>query len=320
VDMRHGGPEYETLAAFGSNCGVHDVEAVMKANEICSRYGIDTISTGASISFAMECYEKGILTKKDTDGLELTFGNAEAVVEMAERIALRKGLGDMLAEGTKRASERIGRGSSEYAIHVKGLELPMHEPRYKQGMGLHYSVHISGADHCSGLHDDLVIKEMPKGEGINQDGTLTSVELSPRKAQLLYDVGMWRHMAHHIGMCIFLPWSNQQMCDAVEAVTGWPMSLRQLISVAERGIALARIFNLREGFSRNDDTLPLRFFTSPSEGPLNATSVDRDQLAAAQRTYYQMLGWNESGIPTRKKLVELDIEWAYEYIKTPYKT
>ena len=307
VDIRYGGPEYETLAALGSNCGVNNIEALMKANEICARHGIDTISTGVSISFAMECYEKGILTKHDTDGLELTFGNAEALVEMVERIALRKGFGDILAEGTKRASEKIGKGSSEYAIHVKGLELPMHEPRYKQGMGLHYSVNAAGADHCSGVQDDLVQKNQVKWN------TLPATELSQRKAQMLYEVGLWRHMGNYIGMCIFVPWSNQQIGDAVEAVTGWPMGSRPLADVAERGITLARIFNLREGISRNEDKLPRRFFDSPPEGPLKEISVDAAKLETAQQAYYQLLGWTEAGIPTRERLVELDIEWAYGY-------
>jgi aldehyde:ferredoxin oxidoreductase len=314
VDVRYGGPEYETLVAFGSNCGVDNLEALMKANEICARYGIDTISTGVSISFAMECYEQGILTKKDTDGLELTFGNAQAMVEMVERIAQRKGLGDILAEGTKLAAERIGRGSSDYAIHVKGLELPMHEPRYKQGMGLHYSVNAAGADHCSGIQDDLVIKKIPKGEGLNADGTLTSTELGTRKARLLYDVGRWRHMGNYLGMCIFVPWSNQQVCEAMEAVTGWPIDFERLNVVVERGMTLARIFNLREGFSRADDTLPRRFFGSPSEGPLKDIPVDPDKLDIAQRAYFKMLGWDESGVPTYEKLRELDIEWAYTYL------
>ena len=310
VDIRYGGPEYETLGALGSNCGVNNVEALMKANEICARHGIDTISAGVSISFAMECYEKGILTKKETDGLELTFGNARALVEMVERIALRKGFGDILAEGTKRAAERIGRGSSEYAIHVKGVELPMHEPRYKQGMGLHYSVNASGADHCSGVQDDLVKKSQVRWE------TLPTTELSRRKARMVYEVGLWRHMANYIGMCVFVPWSHQQIGDAVEAVTGWPVGSRPLADVVERGITLARIFNLREGISRMDDKLPRRFFDSPQEGPLKGISVDWDKLEMAQRDYYQMLGWDESGIPTRERLVELDIEWAYGDIKS----
>ncbi len=315
VDIRYGGPEYETLAAFGSNCGIDNVEALMKANEICARYGIDTISAGVAVSFAMECYERGILTTADTGGLELRFGNAPAMVEMVERIARRSGLGDILAEGVKRAAERIGRGSAEYAIHVKGLELPMHEPRSKQGMGLHYSVHATGADHCSGIHDDLAIKALAKGEGINADGTLTSTELSPRKDHLLYDAGLWRHMANYLGMCIFVPWSHQQISEAVQAVTGWPMSYWDLTKVVERGMTLARIFNLREGFSRSDDTLPRRFSTSPAEGPLSDVTVDPAKLEQAQREYFRMLGWNEAGIPTHEKLAELDIAWAQEYIK-----
>jgi aldehyde:ferredoxin oxidoreductase len=314
VDPRYGSPEYETLIAFGSNCGVNNLEALMKANEICARYGIDTISTGVSISFAMECYERGIITKKDTEGLELTFGNAQALIDMVERIAQRRGFGDILAEGTKLASERIGKGSSDYAMHVKGLEIPMHEPRYKQGMGLHYSVCSTGADHCAGIQDDLVIKKIPKGEGLNDDGTLTTTELGKRKAQLVYDFGRWRQVGNYIGMCLFLPWSHQQICDAVEAVTGWPMNSELMKGVVERGMTLARIFNLREGFTKNDDTLPRRFFSSPSQGPLMNISVDQDKLDIAQRAYFDMLGWNESGIPSYEKLVELDIEWAYKYI------
>ena len=132
---------------------------------------------------------------------------------------------------------------------------------------------------------------------------------------MLYEVGLWRHMGNYIGMCIFVPWSNQQIADAVEAVTGWPMGSRPLADVAERGITLARIFNLREGISRNEDKLPRRFFDSPPEGPLKEISIDAAKLETAQRAYYQLLGWTESGIPTRERLVELDIEWAYGYIQ-----
>ena len=315
VDIRYGGPEYETLGALGSNCGVDNVEALMKANEICARYGLDTISAGVSISFAMECYERGILTREDTDGLELTFGNAPAMVAMVERIARREGFGDILAEGTKRASERIGRGSAAYAIHVKGLELPMHEPRYKQGMGLHYSVHATGADHCSGIHDDQVIKNLAKGSSLNQDGTLTSAEMSPRKARVLHDIGLMRHLPNYVGMCIFVPWSRQQIYDAVEAVTGWTETALLLPRIVERGLAMARIFNLREGFSRSEDTLPHRFFESPSEGPLSEIAVDPGKLETAQRAYFELLGWDEAGVPTQEKLDDLGIGWASRYIK-----
>jgi len=315
VDPLYGGPEYETLAALGSNCGIDNVEALIKAHELCGRYGIDTISAGVSISFAMECFEKGILTREDTDGLELAFGNAEAMVEMVERIALRKGLGNLLAEGTKRASERIGKGSEEFAMHVKGEEIPMHEPRYKQGMGLSYSVHPTGADHNTGIHDDRMSKDLLGWESIDVAESIPSTELSPRKARMVYQAGLWRHLANYVGLCLFVPWSNTHIRDAMEAITGWPMSYWKLMKAAERGITLARIFNIREGFTAEDDKLPRRFSASPSDGPLKGVIVDPEKLAEAQKVYYQMLGWDESGIPTYGRLVELGIEWAAEYLE-----
>jgi len=315
VDPIYGGTEYETLAALGSNCCIDNLEAICKASELCCRYGIDTISTGVSISFAMECFERGIITRDDTDGLELSFGNAEAMLEMVERIALRKGLGDLLAEGTKRASERIGKGSEEFAMHVKGEEIPMHEPRFKQGMGLHYSLHVTGADHCTGIHDDVISANVSGWESIDVAESIPNTELSPRKARMLYHVGLWRQLGNYLGLCIFVPWNYRQITEAVEAITGWPMSYWRLMKTVERGITLARILNTREGFSTADDKLPHRFASSPSDGPLKGVSCDPEKLAEAQRVYYQMLGWDESGIPTYARLVELNIEWAAEYLQ-----
>ncbi len=314
VDPIYGGPEYETLGAFGSCCGVGQVEAIIKANELCCRYGLDTISAGVTISFAMECFEKGVLTLKDTDGLELTFGNGAAMVEMVERIAMRKGLGNLLAEGTKRAAEVIGKGSEEWAMHVKGEEIPMHEPRYKQGMGLHYSVHATGADHCSGIHDDVVNKKLAEWEWIGLAESIPVYEMSGRKARMLYQVGMWRHLANYIGLCLFVPWGNEQVTQAMEAITGWPMSSYKLMKTVERGMTLARIFNLREGFTNRDDTLPRRFTSSPADSNLKGVGVDTEKLSSAQKAYYQMMGWDENGVPTPGRLVELNIEWAAQYL------
>ncbi|MCX5908920.1 MAG: aldehyde ferredoxin oxidoreductase family protein [Deltaproteobacteria bacterium] len=160
VDPAYGGPEYETLGAFGSNCGIDDVKAICKAHEICNRQGLDTISAGVTISFAMECFENGLLTLKDTDGIELRFGNAQAMLKMLEQIVRRKGLGALLAEGTRIAAQQIGRGAIDLAMQVKGLEIPMHDPRSKQGMALHYSV--NPADHrCRRIHAQHRI-ESPK--------------------------------------------------------------------------------------------------------------------------------------------------------------
>jgi aldehyde:ferredoxin oxidoreductase len=315
IDPIYGGPEFETLAAFGPNCGIDNLEAIMKANEICNRYGMDTISAGVSISFAMECFEKGIITIKDTDGLELTFGNAQAMVEMVERIALRKGFGDILAEGTKKAAERIGKGSAEFAMHTKGEEIPLHEPRLKQGMGLHYSVHITGADHVSGIHDTFLNKDSVDWGSVDIAESIPSIEMSPRKARMLYQVSLWRQAINYLGLCNIVPWRYKQIIDITESVTGWSMSYWKLMKAVERGITLARIFNIREGWTAKDDILPNRFATSPSDGPLKSIFIDPKKLAEAQKIYYQMMGWDESGIPTYARLVELKIEWASRYLE-----
>jgi len=318
VDPIYGGPEYETIGAFGSDCYIDDARAICKAHELCNRYGMDTLSCGCTIAFAMECFEKGLITSDDTDGLELRFGNAAAMVEMVERIARRQGLGDLLAEGSRIAAQRIGQGAEEYAIHVKGLEVPMHEPRLKQGLGLHYSVHATGADHMSGQHDTGYAQEGPRLDGLAPLGIIEPIpadELSPRKVRVVYTSGLWRQLSNHLGLCIFLRYSMAQKRDVLSAVTGWETSFWELMKAAERGVTLMRIFNLREGFTAADDRLPARFATPQPTGGLAGVVVDLEELARAQKLYYGMLGWDEEGIPTEARLAELDIAWAGEYLK-----
>jgi aldehyde:ferredoxin oxidoreductase len=314
IDPVYGGPEYETIGAFGSNCDIDDIEAVIKANELCNRYGMDTISAGVAVSFAMECFENGLLTLKDTEGLDLRFGNGPAMVEMVDRIGLRKGLGNLLAEGVRRAAEKIGRGAEEFAMHVKGEEIPMHEPRLKQGMGLHYSVHITGADHTSGIHDTGLNKDSVDWNTIDITESVPPTEMSPRKARMLYQVGAWRQVINYLGVCNIVPWRYKQIRDMTEYVTGWPMSYWKLMKAVERGITLARIFNIREGWTAKDDVLPRRFSTSPPDGPLKGVTIDSGKLEEAKKIYYQMMGWDEAGIPTFARLVELKIEWAEKYL------
>ena len=293
VDSVYGGPEYETLAAFGSNCGIDDLPSLIKANELCNRHGIDTISTGVAISFAMECVEKGILTREDTDGLDLTFGNAEAMVQMVERIALRKGLGDLLAEGTRIAARKIGKGSEAFAMQVKGQELPMHEPRRKQALGLHYSMHAAGADHNTAIHDADI--------------------MDSHTGAKLYEKAFSAQLTNTIGMCKFVPWSDAQIREAVACITGWNAADRDLMRVVERGITLTRIFNMREGFSEKDDALPSRFAETPGDGPLKG--MDPVKFTEARKGYYRMMGWDDSGTPTTARLDELEIGWAARYLR-----
>lgn len=295
VDPVYGGPEYETLAALGANCGIDDLAAIMKANELCNRYGIDTISTGVVISFAMDLFENKILTLHDTGGLDLTFGNAPAMLEMVERIARRKGLGDLLAEGSRRAAEKIGSGAIDFAMQVKGEEIPMHEPRLKQTMGIHYSIHATGADHATGSSDTLPL----------DDGS----------AQKLHDKGFAAQLINYLGLCKFVPWNHQEVKDALASITGWEMASAELMTVVARGVTLSRVFNIREGFSAKEDMLPPRFATTPPDSPLKG--IDPQKLRQAQKTYYHIMGWDEKGIPTREKLAELGINWAAQYLNQP---
>jgi aldehyde:ferredoxin oxidoreductase len=315
VNPEYGGPEYETLAALGSNCGVSDLKAICKANELCQRYSIDTISTGVTISFAMECFEHGLLTKQDTDGLDLSFGNAESMIKMVELIGEKRGLGALLAEGSKRAAEHIGNGAEEFAVHIKGQEVPMHDPRLKRGEALGYAVSPTGADHVHNIHDTFLYPQLPKK--YNSLGILEPVpieDFGPKKVRLYKYVGEWRTLNNFLVMCLFTPWSVVQKVDIVRSVTGWNTTAFELMKVVERGNTLTRIFNNREGFTEKDDWLPPRFFQPKTSGALNKTSVNPHELQNAKLTYYDMMGWTEDGIPKQSTLEELDIGWAADKI------
>ena len=312
VNPQYGAPEYETLAAMGANCGIDDLEAIIKGHELCGRYGIDTISTGVCISFAMECFEKGILTLEDTDGLPLNFGNAAALLEMIERIALRKGLGDLLAEGTKRAAEAIGKGSLEFAMQVKGQEIPMHEPRYQQGLGFHYGTHFGGADHGTGIYDDRMGKHLVDAE--IEAMTPSNTGLGSQKMALLFTLNLWREATHYLGLCIFIPWTNRQINESLAAITGWSVDSETIPLAVKRGVTLARVFNVREGFSAEDDRLPSRFHESPVEGPLRNNRIDRQEFARAKKEYYEWMGWDETGVPLPSTLEALGVPWAIKYL------
>jgi len=310
IDSMYGGPEYETLASFGSNLLIDDLKAICKAHEICNRYGIDTISTGATIAFAMECFENGFLTSADTDGLQLDFGNVEAMLQLVEKIARREGIGDLLANGSKKAAEIIGQDSIQFAMQVKGLEIPYHEPRLNQGLSIHYSVHAIGADHVTGPIDNGLPGLMDNWDRIHIAEKLTPTELNSRKARMAYELGLYKEMPNYLGLCSFVPWNISELRDAVEAVTGWPATTWRLMKAVERGMTMMRLFNLREGFTREDDRLPERFYTAPKTGPLKDIRIDPAAHREAVETYYQLLGWDRNGVPTKTCLTALDLEWT----------
>ncbi len=319
VTPKYGGPEYETLAASGSLCGVGDLNALARINQLYAQYVLDSISTGAVIAFAMECYEHGIITKADTGGIDLTWGNAQAVEQMVHLIGRREGIGELLGEGARRAAARLGRGAERFALHVKGQELPMHDPRGKKGLSLAYAISPTGADHMEAPHDPLYAGFHPQGHPMGPLGLIEPLDpltLDSKKVRAFFETQKVWSSYNSIGMCDFVgaPLNSLEMeplIAYINAVTGWNMSLYELMKVGERNNTLARLFNIREGFTPADDVLPQRLHEGIGNGPLKGERVDPDQFFAARRMYYQMAGWDpETGQPTPAKLAELGLEEA----------
>ncbi len=319
ANPRYGGPEYETIGAVGSNCGVDDLAAVSTANELCNAYGLDTINAGMMVSFAMECFEAGLITSEDTQGLDLRFGNAAAMVEMIRRIGERtEGLGWLLGEGPKGAVQEIGPEAEDFAIHVKGQPFPMHECRTRHGQALGYAVSPTGADHMHNFWDGSMEKaplsEELQGWGVYE--SMPQTELGPAKVRAFTHVSNWQWLDNHLGMCMFIPWSVDQKVDLVRSITGFKATTMELQQVAQRGVTLARVFNLREGLSRADDKLPKRMNSYFKTQTVNEKPVDPEVLDESISLYYGMMGWDpETGTPTEAGLAALDIEWAAEHLK-----
>ncbi|MGE5619521.1 MAG: aldehyde ferredoxin oxidoreductase family protein [Sphingomonadaceae bacterium] len=320
VDPAFGGPEYETVGSLGSLCGIGDLAAVAKGNELCNRYGLDTISAGTTIAFAMEAFEAGYLTAADTGGLELRFGNADSMLRAITLIAERRGIGDLLAEGVRIAAKRLGPGAEALAIHTKGQEFPMHEPRGKRSLAIGYAVSPTGACHMEAPHDTDF--EAPGGAGLEAlepMGILEpvgSLDMGPKKVRLFYNGQQVWNLYNCVGLCDFVgtptgPFTLPMLVDYVSAVTGWKTSLFELIKVGERSQNMARLFNLREGFTAADDNLPERMFQPLKNGALEGVGIDRAEFEEAKRLYYETAGWDPAtGVPTKGKLAELDLLWA----------
>lgn len=320
----YGGPEYETVGAFGSDCGVDDLQAVLKANELCNAYLMDTISTGATIAFAMECFERGLISLADTGGLELRFGNAEAMLKLVDQIGKREGFGDLLAEGSLRAAQKIGGDALHYAIQVKGQELAMHDPRGKYNVGLGYAIAEIGADHLVVPHDQSLAD--PELQTFKDARALGITEAAPPrclnsvKLQHFYILEKLTSLEKVIGFCFFGPAPRslilpEQVQAAINAATGWNLTIEEMLQIGERATNLARVFNQREGFSRKDDALPVRMYEPLENGALQGESMSLDEVEHALTELYRMKGWDEnSGMPTPEKLAALDLEWAADLL------
>ena len=322
VDPAYGGPEYETLATLGTYCNVDDLEAVAHANQLCNSYGMDTISCGATIAWAMDAFEKGLLTLEDTGGIELCFGNADAMVQAVELIARREGIGDLLAEGSVRAAERIGNGSQDLTVAVKKLEVPAHMPQVKPSLGVIYATNPFGADHQSSEHDPSFasyperMAQIGLVDGDQIQGLDDKAVEFALRTQHLYSAMDTVCVCQFVYGPAWQLYDTSQLVEAIQAVTGWDLDVEELLLAGERRLNLLQIFNAREGFTPADDRLPKKFFKSLQGGKSDGFLLEEEGLDAAKSAYYQKAGWDaNTAHPTHAKLAELGLEWAAEYLQ-----
>jgi aldehyde:ferredoxin oxidoreductase len=309
------GPEFETMYSFGGVTGVEDIDAIIAADRLADELGFDSISSGVSVAFAMELYEKGILTKEDTGGLNLSFGNHQAMIKILQQMAYREGIGAILADGTQAAAAKIGKGSEKYAMHVKGLELPAYDVRGAKAHGLNYATSYTGADHCRGYAFQEIFgipipKEVDRfaaeGKGEltkwNQD-VRTATTDAPTMCAFLLDMAV-------PGI------ATQNTADLLAGITGFDYSADEIQTAGERINNLAAAFNVREGFSRKDDTLPERLLTEPLPGgAAKGHYISREELDLMLDEYYEARGWSkETGAPSRKKLTELGLGYVADQL------
>jgi aldehyde:ferredoxin oxidoreductase len=317
VDPRYGGPEYENDAALGSNLLISDLKAISKENELCNAYGLDAISTGAVIAWVIECFDRGLLSKADLDGIDATWGNADAALKLIQKIATREGVGNILAEGVKRATEHFGKGSERYALEVKGMEIPMHEPRAKKGLGLSYATSLRGGCHVQSFSDTMLEHPNASPE-IGISNPIDRHDTTRNKVEMIKRSQDWAAVTNSFLLCISPGWTGFNytrpgfLAEALNAVTGWDMKVEELLLAGERMNNLCRCFNAREGLTRRDDYLPPRIMLDPlPDGPSKGQCLTKEQLENMLENYYDIRGWDErTGNPTEGKLTELGLEFA----------
>ena len=288
-------PEYETMAAFGTMCLNSDVDSIIKANHICNRYGLDTISAGCTIAWAIECYENGLFTKEDTGGIALTWGNADAIVAMTQAIADGKGFGKVLALGSAAAAKKLGKGS-QYLNTVRGIELPMHDPKIGPGLARTYQLDPTPARHVKG------------GVGLTQMGNPDPAKYDPAgSGPLDLAATTATEVMNCAGLCMFSTFAMPPtaQCELIEAVTGWPFQAQDQMRAGMRIMDMRQAFNVREGLKPADLVLPPRSVGEPPQttGPHEGRTVDHRAFA---RNWFAAIGWDaQTGKPSRGSLESL---------------
>jgi aldehyde:ferredoxin oxidoreductase len=301
-EMLTEGPEYETLFALGSNCGVDDLDKIIEADRLCDDYGIDTISFGGAIGFAMECFQRGLLTKQDTDGIEFYFGNGDALIAAAHLVAKQEGFGKLLGQGVKAMAAEIGQGADRFACHIRGLEPPGHSARALKVMGLGYAVSTRG-----GSHHDV----RPSLEYRLDREQRASIE---GKVQMAYETATWSAVRDSMIVCSFCEGVfgfklGQDHVDSINHTVGWDLTLDELAEIGCRIQTLERSFNCREGLRRKDDTVPHRFMREEiPDGHSKGLRIKPEELQEMLDAYYVLRGWDKNGVPSPETLSRLGLE------------
>ena len=307
--------EYEPLWAMGPYCGVDRLDAIIKGMDVCNYYGIDAISAGVIVGFAMDCYEQGILTKEQMDGIDAKFGNHEALVALLHKIGKREGIGDILAEGVKIAGEKIGKGAEKLAQHIKGVEVTGYDLRALKTAALGFAVSFRGADH-----------NRHGAYGFDVKGKVDRLKAEKGRGKLVKDMEDMYTVIDSLIVCKFSRGTYyegfQDLAKVYSLVTGFETSAEEMRRSGERINNVARLFNIREGFGRKDDTLPYKVMNLPipDEGPSKGSYVTQAELDLLLDDYYEVRGWTKEGIPTIKKLKELAMDDLIYIVEPKLKT
>jgi aldehyde:ferredoxin oxidoreductase len=297
-------PEYETVGMLGANCLNDDLELLAYTNELCNRFGLDTISTGSTIAFAMECYEKGKITKEDTSGLEIEWGDPKAMITLINQIAKREGFGgEYLADGPVEAAKRVGKGTEEFVSQTKGLDYPAHDPRGHFSMALSYATSVRGACHLEGLTYFLDRGIKIEDLGYTEPPDQFKEEDKPG---IVYNLQNFLSVYNPLGICKFLMGRAEpsQIARWVSKITGFEIDKEELLKIGERLFNLKRLYDIKLGISGKDDILPKRLLTAKPDGKAKGKVPDLEKMLPE---YYRLRGWDENGIPNEEKLKKLDL-------------
>jgi aldehyde:ferredoxin oxidoreductase len=314
LDPRWGGPEYEALAALGSLICNGNLPALARGNQLCNLYGLDVISAGNIVAFAMECFEAGILSAEDLHG-SLEWGDADGMLRLIEMTATREGIGDTLAEGVHMASQNIGKGAQQFDLTIKNNDLPLHDGRGKTGMALGYALSSTGADHVETPHDPAFLGEgIAKLAPLGLHESFEATELNQHKARFAAVGQKAWGINNLLSICNFTSvplhaMTFDKLVEAVRAITDWDTSLYEIIQAVDRSMVMSRMFNCREGLGPEEDRVIEKWHQPMPEGPLKGQFIEKESFQEAVKAYYEISGWDRQGVPTTGKLLELGLDW-----------